>query len=211
MKVTPMSNAPDVRGSETARKTRETAGGLVTVAAAAVAAALCCVLAACTVTPVESTQVQSSSQSSAQAGVAAGESASSLALYTDIDADDAGKVHVDISSIGKDARFFNYRAGGTVIQLIGVQDESGTARLALNTCQSCSPSPRAYFVQRGAELECQNCGLTFPVESVGSKAAAGCNPTMIQTLEEQDGVFVMDAQELESYAGAFASWEGTTK
>ena len=69
---------------------------------------------------------------------------------------------------------------GTAMQLIARKDDSGTVRLAFNTCQSCGGSPYAWFEYLGDNtLQCQNCGLTFPLDTVGTTRATGCNPVTI--------------------------------
>lgn len=65
-------------------------------------------------------------------------------------------------------------------------------------------------VQEGAALVCQNCGNSFTAEDVGS-SAAGCNPMMIENLEETDTQLIVPASDLEGVREQFKNWQGVTK
>ena len=183
----------------------------------AVLCSLLCVLAACTVTPASSVQTGSQagqgSNGAESASVQAAQEPNSTegAQFSTVTADAGGFIYIPEAGITEQAQYFNYDAAGTIVQLLGIRDSAGKARIALNTCQSCSPSPRAYYAQDGNVLVCQNCGLEFAINTVGSTAASGCNPTRIETLQEVDGEFVIDAAELDAYAPAFTTWQGPTQ
>lgn len=51
--------------------------------------------------------------------------------------------------------------------------------------------------------------VVFRMDSVG-KQAGGCNPMPI-SYETADDRIVIDTDELDSYAGAFAAWSGPTQ
>lgn len=130
--------------------------------------------------------------------------------YVTLAVDQEGRVHVDASAMSDVATFYNYvTKDGTTVQLIGIRDAEGTARLALNTCQSCNPAPGAYYVQTGDALVCQNCGQRFQPENVGT-TANGCNPTALQTISQTDDGFDVSAAELETLASRFSAWAGPT-
>lgn len=124
---------------------------------------------------------------------------------------EGGNVVVPKDQIGKQATFVNYDANGTTVQLLAVQSTDGEAHVALNTCQSCSPSPEAYFQQSGDTLTCNNCGLKFSVDTVGATGASSCNPTAIKGLTETDDAFLVPTEMLDLYAPFFESWQGPTK
>ena len=72
------------------------------------------------------------------------------------------------------------------IELIATLDEDGEVQAALGTCQSCNGSPGAYYTQNGELLQCNNCGLTFPMSVIGA-SSGGCHPIMIDEQAVQRG------------------------
>ena len=84
------------------------------------------------------------------------------------------------AELTQEPTFVDWTQDGTAMQLIARKDDSGAVRLAFNTCQSCGGSPYAWFEYLGNNtLQCQNCGLTFPLDTVGTTRATGCNPVTI--------------------------------
>jgi uncharacterized membrane protein len=103
-------------------------------------------------------------------------------------------------------KFINYDSNGTTIQLIAVIASDDTYRLSLNTCQSCNPSPRAYFNENAGKLVCQNCGNAFTADDVGV-SSSGCHPMNIE-YEEDENFIIVAADVLDGYQSAFAHWQG---
>lgn len=64
---------------------------------------------------------------------------------------------------------------GTQMEVLAVTDSEGNIRTAFNTCQICYSSGRGYYVQKGNELVCQNCGNRFTVDQIEIQSG-GCNP-----------------------------------
>ncbi len=117
-----------------------------------------------------------------------------------------GQITIDTSTLTEHPLYINYDINGTNIQMIAVKASDGTARLSLNTCQSCNPSPKAYFLEENGKLVCQNCGNVFTMDSVG-QASGGCNPMNI-AYTIKDNELIVYVSELESYANNFVSWNG---
>ncbi|MBO6099800.1 MAG: DUF2318 domain-containing protein [Spirochaetaceae bacterium] len=117
-----------------------------------------------------------------------------------------GMIAIKKSRLSKDAAFVNYKAGDITVQLIAVVADDGTYRLSFNTCQSCNPSPNAYFAQEGKNLVCQNCGNQFTMNDVGA-ASYGCNPAMIP-YTQTDSELIVSTEILEKVAPAFKRWQG---
>ena len=120
-----------------------------------------------------------------------------------------GKIIIDKNKLSKEATFINYDSNGTTIQLIAGIASDGTYRVSLNTCQSCNPSPLAYFVEDNGNLICQNCGNSFSMDDVGVNAI-GCNPTNIE-VEEDSNSITIDTKILDNYSSMFSNWEGKLK
>ena len=130
-------------------------------------------------------------------------------LYTSVTPDSDGNIVIDKDSIGSTASYYNYQSGDTIIQLIGIATDPGEKRLAFNTCQSCNPSPQAYYQQQDNLLICQNCGFDFVSEDVGA-VAGGCNPMPLEQLNETDDQFLIPAAYLDTFVDVYADWSGPT-
>ena len=117
-----------------------------------------------------------------------------------------GQIVIKKSQLSKDASYINYKAGDVTVQLIAVIADDNTYRLSFNTCQSCNPSPKAYFAQDGRRLVCQNCGNQFTMNDVG-KASYGCNPAMLP-FTQTDSELIVSTEILEKVALAFKRWQG---
>lgn len=178
---------------------------MVAASALAVALASCCI-AGCGQQP---NAANDSAAGGTQAPAASMQEtvadSSSPYITADVDGD---TVSFDASGVGTDATFVNYKASdGITVQMIAVRDDAGKLHVALNTCQSCSPSPAAYFVQEDDKLVCQNCLNAFTAEDVGV-AASGCNPTPLESLKVKGDTVRVSAAELDSYSAAFSQWDG---
>ena len=115
---------------------------------------------------------------------------------------------IDVAVLSGEPTFIDVEQDGTAMQLIARKDDAGNVRLAFNTCQSCGGSPYAWFENLGdGTLQCQNCGLTFPLDTVGVEAAQGCNPvTITDYTVDGDTVTVSDAV-LKANVERFANWK----
>ena len=117
-----------------------------------------------------------------------------------------GQIIINTDTLTEHPLYINYDSNGTNIQMIAVKASDGSARLSLNTCQACNPSPSAYFGEKDGRLVCQNCGNVFTMESVG-EASGGCNPMNID-YEIADGRLTVRTADLDQYADKFVSWNG---
>ncbi|MCR5487650.1 MAG: DUF2318 domain-containing protein [Lachnospiraceae bacterium] len=64
------------------------------------------------------------------------------------------------------------------IELLARIGEDGEIKIVLGICQSCNGAPGAYYIQKGDQLQCNNCGLTFPLNVLDSPGG-GCHPIML--------------------------------
>ena len=134
----------------------------------------------------------------------------SFTKYTQLQPNDNGNVTIPTKEITKTARYFNYDADGITIQLVALRDNNDGVHIAYNTCQSCSPSPKAYYQQSGDVLECANCGFTFKPEQVGI-TAGGCNPSPIDGVCVGDEEITIPVSSLDAMKSSFTGWAGPTK
>lgn len=114
---------------------------------------------------------------------------------------------IPVSDISENALFVDYTAGTTQMQVLAVLGSDGEIRLALNTCQVCAGSPKAYFVQKGSSFICQNCGNAFRTDQIGAERG-GCNPVPIQEAVISEDIVTVSADALSQYAGYFKNWKG---
>lgn len=132
------------------------------------------------------------------------------ARYINTVPDAQGNLVIDTAGITSQASFVNYAANGSVIQLIVVRASNGEIRTAFNTCQSCNPSPRAFFVQKGSRFVCQNCGNAFATNQIGLQKG-GCNPAPVMQKQMDGNKLIIPANYLAQYAPNFKNWAGATE
>lgn len=104
------------------------------------------------------------------------EAASVSALYAQRDGD--GNITISASDLSEGELTVLKFAEDSKIELIMTLDNEGVVQAALGTCQSCMGSPGAYYTQNGNLLQCNNCGLTFPMSVIGG-GGRGCHPIPI--------------------------------
>lgn len=120
---------------------------------------------------------------------------------------DEGNIVINEDEITEIATFLSYEVDNITIGFIVVRGTDGKVRVAFNTCQSCSPSPNAYFVQKGEYFECQNCGNKFHVDQIGIEKG-GCNPAPVEEMTKEDGIITISSEYVETYKENFENWNG---
>lgn len=121
-----------------------------------------------------------------------------------------GKLIIDTTNITSDVTFVNYDSNGVIIQFIVVRGTDGVVRIAFNTCQACNPSPRAYFIQEGEYLKCENCASLFHIDKIGVDKD-GCNPIVVEEKEEQDNKIIINTEYADTFRDRFVNWNGITE
>ncbi|MBE6909362.1 MAG: DUF2318 domain-containing protein [Ruminococcaceae bacterium] len=117
-------------------------------------------------------------------------------------------LRIDTAALGAEPTFIDHTQDGVAMQLIAIKDADNTVRLAINTCQSCGGSPYAWFEYIGDDtLQCQNCGLTFRTETVGTTKAAGCNPVTITDFAVDGDSVTIPGSVLSSAKELFKNWK----
>ncbi|MGN1371680.1 MAG: Fe-S-containing protein [Candidatus Coprovivens sp.] len=120
---------------------------------------------------------------------------------------DDNRIAFKTEDITSKTTFINYEVDNITIQLIAVKASDNTIRVSLNTCQSCSPAPLAYFKEEGEYLVCQNCGTKFHKDDIG-KTAYGCNPIPIEEIEQTSEEIIITKDKIEKYKSNFENWAG---
>ena len=118
-----------------------------------------------------------------------------------------GEVEFSLANLDKGAQFFTYQTEAGKVGLLAVKDSTSTARVALDTCQVCNGSPKAYFLEKDGVLQCQNCGNTFSYDIVGD-TSQGCEPMPLDSASwHVDGdTLSVDEAALENVAPLFSTW-----
>lgn len=121
---------------------------------------------------------------------------------------EATGITIDAKMLTGKPSFIDVEQDGTAMQLIARKDDAGNVRLAFNTCQSCGGSPYAWFEDLDdGTLQCQNCGLTFPLETVGTEKAQGCNPVTITDFTVEGGSVTVPEAVLQANVERFSNWK----
>lgn len=118
-----------------------------------------------------------------------------------------GEVEFSLANLDKGAQFFTYQTEAGKVGLLAVKDSTGAVRVALDTCQVCNGSPKAYFLEKDRALQCQNCGYMFSYDIVGD-TSQGCEPmSMDSTSWHVDGdTLSVDEAALENVVPLFSTW-----
>jgi uncharacterized membrane protein len=117
---------------------------------------------------------------------------STAAAVTPIEAD--GEVYrIPLDRVSQQAAFFRAETASGSVPFFAVRDASGEVHVALDACQSCYAAKKGY-TQRGAAMQCRNCGLTFPVAGITDMGdRGGCHPISLPAKVEGAAVAVSRA------------------
>lgn len=133
-----------------------------------------------------------------------GESASSMSTTGSLN---GSNVEFSLVSLDQGPQFFTYETSAGKVGIMAVKDADGNVRAALDTCQVCNGSPKAYFLEKDGQLQCQNCGNLFNYSIVG-ESQLGCEPTPLPSgsWSVSGDVLSVDEESLAGCAGLFTTW-----
>lgn len=94
-------------------------------------------------------------------------------------------LEIPIAELSEHIKIYSFTVDGLNMEVLAAKDADGTVRTAFNTCQVCNGSRKAYFVEQGDKVVCQNCGNAFGREDVGV-LSGGCNPYPIFAEDRED-------------------------
>jgi uncharacterized membrane protein len=119
-----------------------------------------------------------------------------------------GDLFIPVEEVSETVVFYPVNVDGTKMEVLVVKAPDGTIRTAFNTCQVCYGSGRAYYVQQGNVVVCQNCGNRFRMSDI-EIVRGGCNPVPItekyKTVDEKGITITKDF--LIRAKGIFANWK----
>jgi hypothetical protein len=102
----------------------------------------------------------------------------------------AGDLKIPKKEVTAKVKFYGYKVGNVLVEVLALRAPDGTIRTALNTCQVCYASGRGWYTQQGEVLVCNNCGNRFAARQV-ELIKGGCNPVPItKDLKREDTEFV---------------------
>ncbi len=119
-----------------------------------------------------------------------------------------GDLRIPKKEVAATARFYQYKSGGVLMEVLALRAPDGTVRTAFNTCQVCYSSGRGYYTQKGDYLVCNNCGNRFLASQV-ELIKGGCNPVPIardQKKEDADFITIPKAI-LDGAKPLFLKWK----
>lgn len=101
-----------------------------------------------------------------------------------------GDLRIPKKEVTATAKFYQYKSGDVLMEVLALRAPDGTVRTAFNTCQVCYSSGRGYYTQKGDYLVCNNCGNRFLASQV-ELIKGGCNPVPIgKDAKKEDADFV---------------------
>lgn len=126
--------------------------------------------------------------------------------YASTDAGDlqvtADEVLIPVSSITTSAKFSTVDIGGTAVRFFGIKGADGQVHVAADACDVCYANHKGYR-QSGDGMQCNNCGQTFKINSIGTKnVAGGCWPSYLP-MKIEGGKAVIQKSDLAGKAFMF--------
>ena len=122
--------------------------------------------------------------------------------------DDNGNIVINKADITTDATYIDYEYDGVDIGLLAVRDSDDKVKVVVNTCQACSGSPLAYFVQIGKRIQCQNCKNSFNINDLDNLVEYSCNPLVIENKVETEDTITIEVEQLQLLKSNFENWQG---
>lgn len=97
------------------------------------------------------------------------------------------------SSVTEKAGYYEYDSDGVKVKYIAVKGSDGEVRTAFDACEVCYGAKKGYS-QEGSDLVCNNCGLRFKIDGIGTKnQGRGCWPAYLPHEVKDGKVFIKKA------------------
>ncbi len=112
-------------------------------------------------------------------------------------------VSIPLSGVTESARHYVYNSNGVEIRYFAVKGSDGTVRTAFDACEVCYRAGKGY-TQVGNDVRCNNCGLSFSIDALGTKnQGKGCWPAYLPNELADDSVIIKKS-DLEAGAYLFS-------
>ncbi|MCD8040829.1 MAG: DUF2318 domain-containing protein [Clostridia bacterium] len=119
---------------------------------------------------------------------------------------DEGGIVIDTTTVTSTATFYDITIDGLTVEIFAVLASDNTVRVAFNTCQVCNGSKKAYFVQSGNYMVCQNCKSKISIDTVG-KSSNSCSPVPVKAYSLSNGIITVSQTYLEGNVSLFKKWK----
>lgn len=88
----------------------------------------------------------------------------------------ANMVKVSLSDVSSTVKYYTYNDGGVNVRYFVVKGSDGNVHTAFDACEVCHRAKKGYS-QVGDSVLCNNCGLKFKINGLGTKnQGRGCWP-----------------------------------
>lgn len=85
----------------------------------------------------------------------------------------------DLAKISNTAKFYYHTIENVRIKFFVVLGSDSDVHVAMDACDACYRAKKGY-IQRGETMVCNNCGKTFPINSIGvENLSGGCWPSYV--------------------------------
>jgi uncharacterized membrane protein len=97
---------------------------------------------------------------------------------------------IPLSDVGNNALFYSYNADGVEVRYFAVMGSDGDVHVAFDACDVCYHAKKGYR-QNGEVMHCINCGLEYPINSLGTEnTAGGCWPSYLPIRINENDVII---------------------
>lgn len=106
-------------------------------------------------------------------------------------------IQIPLGDISNEADFYSYDSDGIEIEFFTIKRTDNQVHVALNACDLCYHAKKGY-VQTEDVMQCINCGLTYPINGIGTtNTEGGCWPSYVPINIDGDNV-VIEKSDLDS-------------
>ncbi|MGB6679947.1 MAG: DUF2318 domain-containing protein [Candidatus Bathyarchaeia archaeon] len=103
-------------------------------------------------------------------------------------------VKIPILEIGTSAKWYTYNSNGETTKYFLVKGSDGKTHLAIDACDVCYSSKLGYE-QTDNVMTCNNCGQTFPINSIGTEnLSGGCWPSYLPYEVDGENVIISESE-----------------
>lgn len=117
-----------------------------------------------------------------------------------------GDIQITVADVTSAATFYDTAINGFTVEIFAVRASDDTVRVAFNTCRVCNGSKKAYFVQSGSYMVCQNCKSKISIDTVG-KSSNSCSPVPVTSYSSGNGIITVSQNYLEGNVSLFKKWK----
>jgi len=98
-------------------------------------------------------------------------------------------VSIPLADLSSKANFYEYDDSGVAIRYFAVLGSDGNPRTAFDACDVCGGYKG--YSQQGDDMVCNNCGLHFSIDDLGTKNyGGGCWPSHLQHEVKGDSLII---------------------